>query len=1175
MLNVFQSNRLEALVTILSKQMSDNALDSVLTPDTILVQSPGMAQWLKLEIAKSNGIAANLAFPLPSSFIWRLYQKTMPDIPEQSPFNKDRMTWILFKLLPQFLTQTEFNALSHFLESAKIDTSNGSEHFYQLRLFQLAEKIADVLDNYLMYRPHWLTHWQEGNNDLPPTEPNIDIEQHAWQAILWREVVRYVEADYDDVDNIPALHRAEMQKVLLNWLAQADKATIQAMVGARVSVFGISTLPEQQLEVLEALARNIEIDVYWFNPCQLYWGDIISPKLAARLTSQQQNIVKINSELHDQYYIVGNPLLASWGKVGKDYLDLLTNRNVEVYDIFIDQADQATRSVLHKIQHDILNLEYRDSQVPLTPQELNSEQGKLVWPQDDTSIQVHICHSRLRELEVLKDNLLHLLAENEGLLASDILVMMPDVNAYSPFIESVFGGLHQGAKYIPYTVADRSGHDLSPSLTAFVDMFLLPESRFTIIEILDLIEVPFMSRLFSFDQDDLNLIRRWVDGCQIKWGISGPHKTKWQMPNRDMNTWQSGLKRMLLGISVGEDALWHDIVSFSEIEGMQAKTLGKLIDFFQFVVTLQVELDAAKTPEQWHHYITELLAYSFDLDTLDEIEQNVLMAIRDVNDKLKDFSNTLRLDQKVSYKIIHRHFDTFLQEDGVTQRFLAGKLNFCSLMPMRSVPFKVVCVLGLNEGEYPRNVDPISFDLVSLCSPKKGDRSRKWDDRYLLLEALCSARDVFYLSYVGISLKNNEMVPPSVLLNEFKDYLCQSYLPTNKQQKLTDSFEYIHRLQPFDSEYYTQSTQSNLQNSYHKQWFDVAKAAHAENNGEELTSSPLTSDQSNLENWFQYSANANDSEINIDQFIEFCRNPIKAFYRQQLDVRYEFYTDTLTEVENFSHNGLTKYTMNLKFIEAALNQQLPSKTLMLQNGQFPSDEWGQRLYKNYSANNEKYTSGLHQVVEIEEGDNIQSTPLSIEYKPAFGNGNITLEADYHLLAGQNVKLRAGRIRTVDIISCWINHLVINASGFEIKSVVYGIEGTSPKWHGFPALSKAYSAQMLNDWLRLYCYSMDQQRLLKWHPETALLWLQKRKKDVSPQELESVLMDAIAEGSSAATIAIDSYSWRLFTKLDDFTPEFFALADKMLLPMLEIGMGCGVRGLKHYISHINQAPVESL
>lgn len=1172
MLNVFQSNRLEALVTILSKQMSDNALDSVLTPDTILVQSPGMAQWLKLEIAKSNGIAANLTFPLASSFIWRLYQKTMPDIPEQSPFNKDRMTWIVFKLLPTFLPQFEFKALNHFLDNAKTGIAAGDEHFYQLRMFQLAEKVADVLDNYLMYRPQWLTHWQQGNNDLPNAEPNLELAQQAWQAILWRAVVDYVESDYIDAENIPALHRAEMQRVLLSWLDIADKQSIQSIVGARVSVFGISTLPEQQIEVLEALAKHIEIDVYWFNPCQLYWGDIISPKLAARLTSQQQNIVRINTELHDQYYIVGNPLLASWGKVGKDYLDMLTNRNVEIYDVFIDQSMQGQNSVLQKIQHDIFNLEYRESQVPLTPQELNSDQGKITWPKDDASVQVHICHSRLRELEVLKDNLLHLLANNDDLLASDILVMMPDVNAYSPFIESVFGGLHQGSKYIPFTVADRSGHDLSPSLTAFVEMFLLPESRFTIIEILDLIEVPFISNLFNFDQEDLTLIRRWVDGCQIKWGISGEHKTRWQMPNRDMNTWQSGLKRMLLGVSVGEDLLWHDIVSFSEIEGMQAKTLGKLIDFFQFIVTLQGELDTAKTPAQWHQFITELLAYSFDLDSLDEVEQNVLMAIRDVNDKLHDFSNTLRLDQKVSFKIIHRHFDTFLQEDGVTQRFLAGKLNFCSLMPMRSVPFKVVCVLGLNEGEYPRNVDPISFDLVSLCSPKKGDRSRKWDDRYLLLEALCSAREVFYLSYVGISLKNNEMVPPSVLLSEFKDYLCQSFLPGNSQQKLTQCFEYIHRLQPFDGDYYRQTDDNNLQKSYHQQWFDVAQGAQNEH---KLTSTTSSDNETFSEKAFKNSHYDVQIEINIDQLIEFCRNPIRAFYRQQLDVRYELYTDTLTEVENFSHNSLTKYTINDKFIEASLNQQRPNKAFMLQTGQFPSDEWGQRLYDSYIVNNEKYMSVLRQVMALEENEKIQSSLLSIEYSPDFAKDKIKLEADYQLLAGQNVQLRAGRIRTVDIISCWINHLVINAGGCEITSVVYGIESTNPKWHGFPSLSREYSQQLLDDWLHLYSFSTEQQCLLKWHPETAFLWLQNRKKDVSPQELESVLTNAIAEGASDSTIAKDSYSWRLFSTLEDFTPEFFTLTDKLLLPMLEIGMGCGVMGLKRYIAHISQATVEGI
>lgn len=248
---------------------------------------------------------------------------------------------------------------------------------------------------------------------------------------------------------------------------------------------------------------------------------------------------------------------------------------------------------------------------------------------------------------------------------------------------------------------------------------------------------------------------------------------------------------------------------------------------------------------------------------------------------------------------------------------------------------------------------------------------------------------------------------------------------------------------------------------------------------------------------------------------------------------------------------------------------------MLQTGQFPSDEWGQRLYDSYIVNNEKYMSVLRQVMALEENEKIQSSLLSIEYSPDFAKDKIKLEADYQLLAGQNVQLRAGRIRTVDIISCWINHLVINAGGCEITSVVYGIESTNPKWHGFPSLSREYSQQLLDDWLRLYSFSTEQQCLLKWHPETAFLWLQNRKKDVSPQELESVLTNAIAEGASDSTIAKDSYSWRLFSTLDDFTPEFFTLTDKLLLPMLEIGIGCGVMGLKRYIAHISQATVEGI
>lgn len=1204
MLNVFQSNRLEVLVTILTKQLTDNGSASVLTPETVLVQSPGMAQWLKLEIAKSVGIAANFNFPLPSSFIWQVYQHLLPDIPQQSPYNKDRLSWVLFQILPQFIEQQEFEALRQYLDDALSANQRGGHsqsHLYQLRQFQLAEKIADVFDNYLMYRPHWLKHWQLGHRDLP----DETLEQHQWQSILWRAVVQYVEQQYvananktDTAQNkIPALHRADMQGELLALLSEAklrdelnvgtadlnfdNKDKIKALkktFGERISIFGISTIAEQQIEVFEALAQHIDVDIYWFNPCSLYWGDVISPKLKSTLSNQQLDVLKANTDDVAQYYVVGNPLLASWGKVGKDYLDLIARRDLNTYDLFIDPMvnDEAKPIwALHRIQQDILNLEFRQSQMPLSPLELKSDKGKRIWQENDESIQIHLCHSRLRELEVLKDTLLGLLAKHDDLLASDILVMMPDVNTYSPFIDTVFAGNYQDPQFIPYTVADKQNKDLSPSLVAFIDLILLPDSRFTITELLDLIEVPFMVNKFGFEQDDLNLIRNWVSRSQIKWGISGSHKSKWDLPSRDLNTWSNGLKQMLLGVAVDEASVWQDIVPLTQVDGMQAKSLGKLLTFFTFLLRVERVMTKSRTPREWQQVLNELLTDCFESDTLSELEQNVLSEIRDANMQLADLNQELNLTREVSYKLVHRHFTQALNQDGVTQRFLAGKLNFCSLMPMRSVPFKVVCVLGLNDSEFPRNVDPISFDLVSHFKPKKGDRNRKWDERYLLLEALCSARQVFYTSYLGYSARTNDELPPSVLLSEFKDYLQQSFLPPNDNMPLTACFEYHHKLQPYDSAYFADES-GNLPRSFNRKWFDVAQGIYVTTKSQRRHQ-PLWQSQDDLTQWLK-DAKFNSREMDFAQVVEFWQNPIRGFYRQQLDVRFEMYTDHLSDVENFKHDGLTKYKTNSLFLERLITDgetqlQLGANQWLL-DGQFPSALWGEKLLKDYIEGNQAYVGILKKAVGIDSDAAFAIERQLVCYdakqrRPDGDRGQSQISYQVAIVNNINLAYRSGRLRVVDMLACWLSHLLLNASGRQCASMSFGTDGKTPRLIGFPPLTQNYSAQLLQPWLTLFNLVEHDKVRLQWHPETAYAWLSIKLKGGTANALSAVLLNAINSDHSDNFIAKDDYARKYFNQLEDFDGEFMVLTELLMSPMMELGLETTMSKISALHKHIGQ------
>lgn len=1186
MLQVFQSNRLEVLVTLLSEQIKQPAnADDIFAAETVMVHSPGMSQWLKLQLAERNGIAANIDFPLPSSFIWRLYQKLLQNVPAESPFNKDKMSWRIYQLLPKRLTQTEFVAVSQYLAAKKPISHQQLEQqlsFEQLRRFQLAEKIADVFDNYLMYRQHWLEHWQLGHNDLPLDGSSDDIKQQDWQAILWRDLVSDIEQSYENNVEEAPLSRAHMHQLLLDKLIEYknDSGALNEIITAlpkRLFVFGISTLPKSQLEVLQALGEHIDVQVMWLNPCALFWGDILSDKTLARINAKdakQALIAQTNIEQKEQYFIVGNPLLASWGKVGRDYLDNLAKADIDMMDIFIEQEPD---TLLAKLQQDILNLEFRGEQTPLTPEQIHSDFGKRNIAVTDDSVLVHSCHSRIRELEVLRDKLLGWFEQNPELQPKDVLVMVPDVEQYAPFIDAIFAKREDKKhEFIPYTIADRGGLLENPLLNTFNQLLLLPSSRFNVSELLDHLEVPAMLTRFGLSDAELVLLKSWINDCQIKWAKSAEHKGDWGLPQIELNTWVYGLKRMLLGVALPEQGIWQDILAYQHIEGLNAQTLGKLLNYFSFLLELEQELQQQKTLSQWHSLIGHLVDYLFDQQEHELNTQLTVQKIREANQRLLSYENLSQSGEsaanevnqgqaKIGYRLLQHYFVTGLNESGVVQRFLAGSMNFCTLMPMRSVPFKVVCVLGLNEGDYPRQVDPISFDLVGLNSPRKGDRSRKHDDRYLFLEALVSAREKLHLSFVGQSSKNNNAMVPSVILSELLDYIDSSFIAEHRQDSVADSIKINHKLQPFNQSYFQQEQQQEHQQeqvveggtvhyqSFDQDWFELANAKYSEqilSKNNETVSAGISSEGTKLESpkleGLQLKNAQLNQELDLADFIDFFSHPIRYFYRRVLDIRLELTEQELSDHEVFSHDGLDRFSTLTQLIEKSLLNKEVSAQMYLRSGHFPTQKWGEKLYEQYLQQASELASFVRELF----GDDVtlEALPLEYSHEGQLLHGQVTVTEQtsasgatlYH-----SFELRAGDIRPQDKLSAWLQHLVKSVC---FKSGVTLLIDKKGKLQWFEPMAPDHAQTLLTPWLQLF--NQQQGQLLKWHVALALAYVEGQNKGLSLQALDKEIMKQLTPNGFIRNLADDAYVSKVITGTNDLPEDFAELSQALLVPMLE-------------------------
>lgn len=1178
MLNVYQSNRLEALVTLLAEQCKLPPSSNPFSPETILVHSPGMSQWLKVQLSKKNGICANVNFPLPSSFIWKLYQHLLPEVPDQSPFNKDRMAYKLYELLPNVLVQDEFVAIEQYLACEKATSVNELQsNFDQLRLFNLCEKIADVFDNYLMYRPDWLEHWQNGNNDLPDQPlTGDDIHSQTWQPILWRELVKATGQKQQS-----NLHRANMHQLLLQKLNDADSKNMLSILPPRLFVFGISTLPSHQLEILQALSEHISVDILWFNPCQQFWGDILSEKVIARLSSKQKQLAEINTEHQQDYFVSGNPLLASWGKVGRDYLDLLSNSNLDITDIFIDIPNQKP-SMLEKVQQDVFDLEFRGSQTPLTPQQLNSDFGKQILTSDDDSIFVHNCHSQVRELEVLKDKLLGWFEQDPELKPKDVLVMMPDINQYAPYIDLVFSHQHDSAHsdnqtnsiHIPYTVADRGAIAENPLLDVFCQILALPSSRFSVTDILDFLEVPAVMANFQIDSHELVLIKHWINECHIRWGKSAQHKKQWSLPELDLNTWLYGLKRMMLGYSFNDDQLWNDIVGYQQIEGLDLVTLGKLVKFFSLIEEIDAVLRQPKLVEQWTDFINEVLNKLFHAEKLTDNKDVVAMnQIRAALTQLNLYQDEQDLTKEIPFTLVHNFFKQNLNEQGVVQRFMAGKMNFCTLMPMRSVPFKVICILGMNEGDYPRFVDPISFDLVHLNKPKKGDRSRKHDDRYLFLEAVCSARQKLHLSYIGQSAKTNQELMPSVLLSELLDYLQSSFVCDQKDQgvALHNRIVKTHKLQPFDLFYFESDSDKTLYKSKSTKWFDVVQVNDDVRLDREGAFETIQFDQlfdrksdQKITKKIKIGSEFDPkiASVDLDDLQLFWSHPIKYYYQNVLQVRLEIRAEQQQDFEVFEHDPLDRYQELSRLLHGKLNKKLNDKLTQteassfnsaLRSGNYPTANWGQTLLSSYQQQIDEQLQGLFTLLGVSDVsellNNTVNADLDFEIETDdedLTQNTINLTANIKLVNGYNVLLRNGKVRAVDQVSNWLKHLFCCASFNAVTSVVIGNDGKCALLTPIqPEQAKEYLAQ----WLTPYLYSSSEQRLLNWHVMPAVAWLEAKLKGDSELQLNKVLANNVNPMPFAINLANDFYASKTLMQVEDFEQSFFKLTEHLIAPML--------------------------
>ncbi len=986
-MNVFTSNRLEVLIDILA-EILQAPLPHPLMPETIVVQSKGMERWISMELAKKQGVCANIRFPFPNAFAENLFISLMPDAPDISQFDPQITTWKIMAMLPDCLEHPEFASLQNYLKAQE-----------NLKRFQLAERIADTFDQYLLFRPEMISDWEKGRED-------------HWQAILWRRLIEGREKQ----------HRAALGKIFLEKLKTiSDISPLergQGCVPPRIAVFGISALPKFYIQFFAALSEKIQVNLFLMNPCAEYWGDILTRREIRRISAKAV-------DTQDLYLGQGNSLLSSTGTMGRDFFDLINEFNPQEYQDFKDPEQD---SLLACIQSDILNLTERGD--------------KIILADDDVSVQIHSCHSPMREIQVLQDQLLDMFEHDPELNPADILVMTPDIGAYSPYIQAVFDLPPDDPCRIPFSIADQSMRQESRIIDIFLQILDLWGSRFKATEIMDILEAPAVYEKFDLAEDDVNKIRRWVRDTRIRWGIDEQHRASFDLPDLAQNTWKAGLDRLLLGYAMPgyDEKLFAGILPYDHIEGNEALILGNFVEFTHRLFAAINMLEHPRKLSAWADTLKYILDEFFESDDDRETE---LQAVRNCLNTLEQMQELAEFDEKTDIHVIKSYLSNRLQKEGFGFGFITGGITFCAMLPMRSIPFKVICLIGMNNDAYPRQSKRPGFDLIAK-HPKPGDRSRRNDDRYLFLESLLSARKTCYISFVGQSVQDNSVIPPSVLVSELIDYIEKNFEFPEKNI-INDHLLTKHRLQAFSPEYFekplprplpeTERGESPLEKgetppslsgkgggglgSFSQENFEAAKCLIKPGRKKIRFIADTLSDPE--QEW---------KTVDIADLCSFFTHPARFLLNRRLNLYLEDDAELLEEKEAFDLKGLEKYLLNENLLEKRLkgfdlDDFFAIKTAA---GELPHGTVGECAYRQFGKEVEGFADKVQPLIRA---------PLREPVDVILDIADFRIVGSIEGIYGNRlIRFRYAKLKPKDRLRIWIYHLCLNMTQ-EISSLLIG------------------------------------------------------------------------------------------------------------------------------------------
>ena len=879
MLHVHRSERADRLADGLATALITPLADPFMA-DVVAVPTRGIERWLAQRLStrlgvtdgREDGICANVDFPFPGRLIVGALAEATNIEPDNDPWLAERSVWPLLELVDECIDEPWLETLKAHLDGARPEPDD------PVRRFGVVRHIADLFDHYGVHRPEMIRGWAAGA-DTGATEA-------PWQPELWRRLRKRI--------NEPS--PAER----LNTACSEIRAHPDLLdLPPRLSLFGLTRIPRSYLEVLAAIAYERDVHLFVLHPSPALWQ-----KVAETIDPEAPIAKRAKDPTAD---IPSNRLLASWGRDARELQLVLASTGGATDDHH--STAHTTGTLLRVIQEGI-----RADRPP--PEEPLPQQP------DDDSLQIHSCHGRARQVEVLRDAVLHLLEDDPTLEPRDIIVMCPDIETFAPLTEATFGTGRTGDPAeddepesdnkrppdLRVRLADRSLRQTNPLLSVVAQLLTLADQRVTASQLLDLADREPVRRRFRFDDDDIAQLRDWVVASGIRWGFDAPHREPFKLGSLEANTWRSGLDRILLGVTMTEDdlRLLAKVLPLDDVDSGVIDLAGRFAEFVDRVRTAVDGLQQGKAIPDWADTLADAadsLAATSERDSWQRTELQRLL-----DDMVDQASGEIGGSSPAVLELadLQGLLADRLRGRPTRANFRTGHLTICTLVPMRSVPHRVVCILGLDDGAFPRKAPRDGDDLI-LRDPHVGDRDPRTEDRQMLLDALMAATERVIITYTGNDERTNLPRPPAVPVGELLDVVDRSV--SSPDGPARDRVVIRHPLQPFDPRNFSEGALVP-----ERLWsFDQVSLAGAR---------ALTGERAEPPPFLESPLPADDGEvIELRRLVRFVEHPAKAFLRDRLEISVTDFSDEVDDALPVELDGLEQWQVGQRVLDGVLAGQ--------------------------------------------------------------------------------------------------------------------------------------------------------------------------------------------------------------------------------------------------------------